>query len=181
LVLLLLAAAACGQQAQGTPISEEDPPMDTLEVTSPAFEAGGFIPDRFTCDGDEVSPPLSWSGSPERAATPVAYALIMDDPDAPGGTWVHWVAWNIDAAGLPEDVAPDASAPGLEQGANSWGRTGYGGPCPPSGTHRYVFKVYALDRRLELPADADKSALQRALRGHVLAQGELTGHYARSR
>ena len=155
--------------------------MSTLEIESEAFAHEGSIPPRYTCDGDDVSPPLTWSAGPQGT---VGYALICDDPDAPVGTWVHWVAWNVEETGLPEALPTDPADPtgarGLEQGTNSWGRTGYGGPCPPSGTHRYYFRVYALDERLELPASTDADGLRRALEGHVLAEGELLGRYARS-
>ncbi|MCH8164750.1 MAG: YbhB/YbcL family Raf kinase inhibitor-like protein [Planctomycetes bacterium] len=148
----------------------------TIDVTSSAFEHEGSIPSKYTCDGEDVSPPLTWSTGPQRTSS---YALIMDDPDAPGQTWVHWVAWNIPGTSLPEAVKPDATD--IAQGMNSWPRTGYGGPCPPSGTHRYFFKVYALDTRLDLPAKTTKQALLDAMDGHILAQGELMGTYARSR
>jgi len=148
--------------------------MNKLDVGSTAFDNDTEIPPRYTCDGDDVSPPISWSAGPSGT---VSYALIVDDPDAPGGTWVHWVAWNLVEPRL--DEALPASSEALQQGTNSWGRTGYGGPCPPSGTHRYFFKVYALDTLLELPPTTDKQELLDAMEGKTLAQGELLGHYAR--
>lgn len=149
-----------------------------IEVRSTAFGAGADIPTRYTCEGEDVSPPLSWEPGPAQTAS---YALIVDDPDAPGGTWVHWVAWNLPRPELPEDVARDARLPdGTCQGKNSWSRVGYGGPCPPSGTHRYVFQVYALDRELELAASTDEAGLSAAMRGHVLAEGQLVGTYAKT-
>ncbi len=148
-----------------------------MNVTGPTFEHAKPIPSKYTCDGDDVSPPLAWTAGPEGT---VGYALIMDDPDAPRGTWVHWVAWNIRAISLPESVSPLESA-SLSQGQNSWPKPGYGGPCPPSGTHRYYFKLYALDRDLDLGPETDKDALLSAMEGHVLARGELMGTYARSR
>jgi Raf kinase inhibitor-like YbhB/YbcL family protein len=156
-----------------------EPNLPKLSVASSAFANEGSIPARFTCDGADASPPLTWSGAPDSARS---YALVMDDPDAPGGTWVHWVAWNIAATEISESVAKDASlASGMRQGRNSWSKTGYGGPCPPSGTHRYSFKVYALDRELELAPKTDAGALAAAMSGHIVAQGTLMGRYSRSR
>jgi len=139
-----------------------------LQVTSTAFEHESDIPAQFTCEGDDVAPPLAWTAGPDGTRS---YALIMDDPDAPGGTWVHWVAWNIKRTSLPAAAA---------EGMNSWKRTGYGGPCPPSGTHRYYFKVYALDAELSLDATTTKGELLRAMEGHILAQGQLMGRYRRA-
>jgi Raf kinase inhibitor-like YbhB/YbcL family protein len=145
-----------------------------IEVTSTAFENEGDIPAKYTCNGDNVSPPLAWSPGPPGTR---AYALIMDDPDAPVGTWVHWVAWNIAGTALAEAVeADDAATP---QGTNSGKKVGYAGPCPPrpTGTHRYYFKVYALDAPLALPSTTTKDGLLKAMESHVLAQGELMGRY----
>ena len=143
-----------------------------LQLTSPACSEGGSIPAKFTCTGENVSPALAWTGAPDGVRS---YALIMDDPDAPRGTWVHWVVFNLpgDRSGLPEDVGQDVGVPGT----NTYGRTGYGGPCPPSGTHRYFFKLYALDTALNLKAGASKEDVLRAMEGHILAQGELMGTY----
>jgi len=153
-----------------------------LVVTSPAFAKETPIPARYTCDGQDVSPPLEWTAGPIGTES---YALIMDDPDAPAGTWVHWVAWNIKATKLPEDVSSEAMAETpvgqIRNGTNSWDRIGYGGPCPPSGTHRYFFKVYALDRELDLGPDATKQALMAAMERHILDRGELMGTYARQK
>jgi Raf kinase inhibitor-like YbhB/YbcL family protein len=169
---LLVSCLACSEPREGAP--QEDG-MPKLVVESSVFKAGGSIPEKYTCDGDDVSPPLSWSAGPAGTA---AYALIMDDPDAPMGTWVHWVAWNLPGTSLPAGVPKEARhADGTRQGHSSWKRAGYGGPCPPSGTHRYVFRVYALDARLDLPDATDKAALLGAIEGHVLAQGELVGRY----
>ncbi len=148
-----------------------------LSVRSGAFTHEGTIPAKYTCEGRDISPPLEWDAGPKGTAS---YALIMDDPDAPRGTWVHWVAWNIQATSLPEDASRSARPP-FPQGRNSWPKAGYGGPCPPSGTHRYYFKVYALDRDLELPAETDKNTLLAAMKGHVLDQGELMGKYAKKK
>jgi Raf kinase inhibitor-like YbhB/YbcL family protein len=152
-----------------------------LKVTSPAFKEGEMIPAKYTCDDRNVSPPLAWSGVPEETKS---LALICDDPDAPMGTWVHWVLFNLPASTreLPENVAPESTlAYGERQGKNSWGKTGYGGPCPPSGTHRYYFKLYALDLALPLNPAASKADVEKALRGHILAQGQLMGRYRRVR
>lgn len=147
-----------------------------MELSSPAFAHNGSIPSLYTCDGEDRNPPLKISGVPLHAKSLV---LIHDDPDAPMGTWVHWLLWNIDpeTEEIPEDSVPQ----GAVEGTTSWGKTGYGGPCPPSGTHRYLFKLYALDTLLGLPSSADKDRLERALEGHIIAQAELIGLYQRSR
>lgn len=150
-----------------------------LEVKSSAFSEGGMIPSQYTCDGTNVSPPLSWSGVPANAKS---LALICDDPDAPAGVWVHWVVYDLpsSANGLPEAVPPrDEISGGGRQGKNDFRKTGYGGPCPPGGTHRYVFTLFALDRELGLGAGATKAQLSAAMKGHVLAEGRLTGKYSR--
>ena len=146
-----------------------------FELTSTAFAAGEPIPAKYTCDGADVSPPLQWSDPPQATQS---FALIMDDPDAPVGTWDHWLLFNIpaDSRSLPEQTSPPR---GSVDGKNSWGRTGYGGPCPPRGTHRYFFKLYALDTTLDLPTGTNKTELLRAMEGHILAQAELMGSYAR--
>lgn len=153
----------------------------TLKLTSTAFVEGGTIPSQYTCDGQNVSPPLAWSDLPEAAKT---LALIADDPDAPRGTWVHWVVYQIPATerGLPENVpARETLDDGARQGKNDFKNTAYGGPCPPSGTHRYFFKLYALDTDLNLPPGATKDQLLKSMEGHILAQGQLMGRYARQR
>jgi hypothetical protein len=150
-----------------------------LQVKSSAFSEGDSIPAQYTCDGKDVSPPLSWSGIP---AGTKSLALVCDDPDAPSGVWVHWVAYNIpgSTSGLPEAVPTrDEIAGGGLQGKNDFRKTGYGGPCPPGGTHRYVFTVYALDSDVTLAAGATKGELVAAMQGHVLAEGKLTGKYSR--
>ena len=150
-----------------------------MELKSSAFTAGEMIPQKYTCDGPDVSPPLSWSDVPAGAKS---LALIADDPDAPMGTWVHWVAWNIppNARGLEEGVPKKDSLPnGLKQGTTDFRSIGYGGPCPPSGTHRYFFKLYALDTSLNLPPSTTKKDLEKAIQGHLLQQVELMGKYAR--
>ena len=164
-------------QADATSQQKEGEVMAKLQVTSPSFAHEGAIPLEFTCDGADVSPALSWTDGPDGTAS---YALIMDDPDAPRGTWVHWVAWNIPNPSLVDAIpAQETLDDGTMQGMNSWPRLGYGGPCPPSGSHRYYFKVYALDAKLDLPPATNKEALLKAMEGHILAQGELMGTYQR--
>lgn len=155
-----------------------------LEIRSPAFEHQGTIDPVYTCDGDDRSPPLTWSGVPEGTRSLV---LIVDDPDAPDPaapkmTYVHWVLYNLppDSTGLPEGVAAEALPPGTRQGRNDWNRTSYGGPCPPVGRHRYFHKLYALDAELPDLGPATKRDVEAAMQGHVLAQAELIGTYQRS-
>ncbi|MGH2581688.1 MAG: YbhB/YbcL family Raf kinase inhibitor-like protein [Anaerolineales bacterium] len=155
-------------------------PTEDFTLTSPAFAEGDAIPDRFACTGANLSPELLWSGVP---AGTQGFALIFDDPDASGGSWVHWIVYGIPsrAAGLPQG-APRAPTlgNGTVHGANSWGTLDYGGPCPPPGSpHRYVFTLYALDLTLELEPGASKSELLAAMEGHILAQAELTGTFGR--
>ena len=150
-----------------------------ITVTSSAFKEGGMIPAKYTCDGNNSSPPLNWQQPPQGTKS---FALISDDPDAPVGTWVHWVMWNIPAETnqLPENVPPKKELPdGSRQGITDFGRSGYGGPCPPSGTHRYYFKVYALDQMLDIPVTSTKQNLLEAMKGHILAEGMLMGKYKR--
>ena len=150
-----------------------------IRVESPAFSEGGTIPRPHTCDGKDLSPPLSWSGVPQEAKS---LALICDDPDAPGKAWVHWVVFDLPASltGLPQGVPAQKTVPGGGlQGVNDFRKIGYGGPCPPGGTHSYAFKVYALDTEVALAAGATKADLERAMKGHVLAEGSLTGRYSR--
>ncbi len=151
-----------------------------LDVSSPAFKQGDMIPVKYTCDGESVSPPLSWSQGPALAGS---YALVMDDPDAPSGTFTHWVMFNIPAnlPGLNEGVPPrERLADESVQGRNDYGNIGYGAPCPPRGTlHHYRFHVYALDTMLSIGPGSTKADLQRAMGGHILAEGELTGVYGR--
>jgi Raf kinase inhibitor-like YbhB/YbcL family protein len=153
--------------------------ISALLLTSSVFASGDLIPRKYSCDGDDVSPPLAWEDVPQNAAS---LALIVDDPDAPAGTWVHWVLFNIpaDTRALQEDFPAEAKlADGSAHGANSWKRMGYGGPCPPGGTHRYFFKLYALDAMLDLAAGVTKQDVLDAMEGHVLAQGELMGTFSR--
>ena len=156
----------------------------TFAITSSAFQDGAPIPGRHTCDGGDVSPPLAWSGVPGGTA---AFALIADDPDAPAGTWVHWVLYNIPATvnRLPEGVAKTEALPdlgGALQGRNDFRRVGYGGPCPPPGPpHHYFFKLYALDAPLRLKAGVQKHDVEAAMRGHTLGTTQLVGMYARQK
>ena len=143
-----------------------------MELTSSAFDHEGSIPVTYTCDGADISPPLSIGGLPASAVT---LALVMDDPDAPAGTWDHWVAFDVP---VQDEIAEDVGVLGTA-GSNSWGRTGYGGPCPPSGTHRYFFTVYALDAELGLASGAPKSEVLAAIEGHELGRAVLMGTYAR--
>ncbi len=150
-----------------------------ITITSPAFEDGGLIPAKYTCDGADISPPLQWEGVPEGTGS---IAVISDDPDAPMGTWVHWVLFGLpsETRELAENIPPDRTLPnGAKQGTTDFGRVGYGGPCPPSGTHRYFFKIYALDTEIDLSAGASKSELLKAMEGHILGQGQLIGRYKR--
>jgi hypothetical protein len=152
----------------------------SLEISSAAFSAGETIPKKFTCDGPDASPKLTWSVPPERTQS---FALIMDDPDAPVGTWVHWVLYDLpaDTRELAEGVPKQEQLPnGGRQGRNDFGKIGHGGPCPPPGKpHRYFFKLYALDAKLNLKAGATKAEVERAMKGHILAQAELMGRYGR--
>jgi len=153
----------------------------TLTLQSSAFEHGGAIPSRYTCQGEDISPPLAWAGVPESARSLV---LIVDDPDAPDPkapkmTWVHWLLYNIppDVSGLPENVGSANLPPGTREGLNDWKRTGYGGPCPPIGRHRYFHKLYALDTVLEGLNTPTRSQLEAAMKGHIISQTELVGTY----
>lgn len=151
----------------------------TIKISSPAFDDGGMIPQQYACDGDNISPPLNWEAVPDGTQS---IALIVDDPDAPNGTFVHWVLYDLppDVQGLPENLPHDKEFPiGGIQGINSTDQLGYMGPCPPSGTHRYFFKLYALDEKLNLPAGETKSRLLDAMEGHVLGQGQTMGRYQR--
>jgi Raf kinase inhibitor-like YbhB/YbcL family protein len=157
----------------------------SLALTSPAFTPGGEIPALFTCEGRDLSPALAWTGVPESARCLV---LVVDDPDAPDPkapkmTWVHWVLYNLPptAHGLPEGVAPTELPAGTREGTNDWKRTGYGGPCPPIGRHRYFHKLYALDAVLPDLGAAKKAELEAAMKGHVLAQAELVGRYQKQK
>jgi Raf kinase inhibitor-like YbhB/YbcL family protein len=145
-----------------------------MKITSSAFQAGGTIPSKFTCDEADVNPALRFEGAPAGAKSLV---LIVDDPYAPSGLFTHWLIWNIDPKAT--EIA-ESSAPKGVQRKNDFGKSSYGGPCPPSGTHRYYFKIFALDSDLDLAAGSKRSQLDAAMRGHIIAQGEMIGRYSRS-
>jgi Raf kinase inhibitor-like YbhB/YbcL family protein len=144
-----------------------------MKITSSAFQEGGNIPSKFTCDGSDTSPPLQITGVPAEAKSLV---LIADDPDAPSGLFTHWLIWNIPPQ---TNSIAEGNAPKGVQGTNDFGKSGYKGPCPPPGTHRYSFKIFALDRELDLRSGAKRSQVDAAMKGHVIAQGDLVGRYAR--
>ncbi len=150
-----------------------------MEIISSSFDEGTMIPKKYTCDAIDISPPLKWSKIPDGTKT---FAIICDDPDAPMGTWVHWVIYNlpVNINELSEDVPSLEILPnGAKQGRNDFGKIGYGGPCPPGGTHRYYFKVYALTEELNVEAGISKSELLKAMEGHILSEGQLMGRYKR--
>jgi len=150
-----------------------------MEIKSPAFDNGALIPGKYTCDALDISPPVEWTQAPEGTKT---FALICDDPDAPMGTWVHWVVYNIpgNIYRLSENVPRlEVLENGASQGKNDFRRIGYGGPCPPGGTHRYYFKIYALDEELDVEVGITKKELLKAMEGHILALGQLMGRYKR--
>lgn len=162
-----------------TSAAEDAGEVVVFEISSSAFAHEAAIPVKYSCDGDDISPPLAWTDPPEGTQS---FTLIHDDPDAPVGIWVHWVLFNIpgDSRALEESIpAQETLDDGSLHGENSWGRRDYGGPCPPGGTHRYFFKLYALDTVLDLEAGADKEALLAAMEGHILAETEFMGTFAR--
>jgi len=205
LLLIIVIISGCQSEPASKPVDSEPPtnpleatkeveqpvieptespePIQTEEefiLTSDVFLEGEPIPSKYACDEDDISPPLAWSGAPNDTN---AYVLIMDDPDAPVGMWVHWVLFNIPGNATVIDVGlpADAKLPdGSQQGTNSWGRVGYGGPCPPSGVHRYFFKLYALDAPLALDESATKDDVLAAMEGHILLETELMGTYSAS-
>jgi Raf kinase inhibitor-like YbhB/YbcL family protein len=148
--------------------------MSTLTIASPAFKHNGSIPEKYTCDGADVNPPLVLEGVPPGAKS---LALIVDDPDAPRSTWVHWVVWGMDPK--TREIRENSVPAGAKQGMNDFRKRNYGGPCPPSGTHRYFFKLYALDAAPDLGPDTTKAALEKAMTGHILTQAEIIGLYKR--
>lgn len=177
-IMPVLLFYSCKGREQAISEAAEGEKME-IKITSSAFAEDGLIPSKYTCDGSGISPPLQWELVPEGTK---GIALISDDPDAPVGTWVHWVIFGLPAETreLEEDIPPDEILPnGAKQGTNDFGRIGYGGPCPPSGTHRYFFKIYALNTELDLAAGATKSDLLNAMEGHILGQGQLIGKYKR--
>ena len=174
-IFLVLFSIGCSQQIIEKEKTETNIETEvfSMKLISTAFKHNQAIPPEFTCDGDDVSPPLEISDVPKNAQS---LALVMDDPDAPVGTWDHWVAFNIPPGtkNIPKGTEPEGIA-----GKNSWPRLGYGGPCPPSGTHRYFFKLYALDVELGLDKGATKKELENEMQGHILAKAELMGTYKR--
>ena len=171
-VAVLVGGCAGGSSERPVHTATEPAVEVGMKLSSPAFEPGEPIPVRFTCDGSDVSPPLQLSDIPEGA---VSLVLVMDDPDAPVGVWDHWVAYDVEPQERIDEAVEALGTPGT----NSWGRTGYGGPCPPSGTHRYYFTAYSLDTSLGLSPGADKAEVLEALSGHVLAEATLMGRYSR--
>jgi hypothetical protein len=178
-VLFAAAVLGCLVTAGGADTLNPQKIMN-LQITSTTFAEGQPIPQKYTCQGSDISPSLAWTNTP---ANTKSFALIADDPDAPVGTWVHWVLYDLpaNATGLPENVAKTQTiSNGAKQGMNTWPRLGYGGPCPPPGKpHRYFFKLYALDTMLGLKPGLTKKDLLKAMEGHVLAEGQLMGTYQR--
>lgn len=174
------AATSKTERGSAMSIAVKSIAVTPIAVTTKAFSPGDAIPKDYTCDGADTSPELSWSGAPSGVQS---FALMAEDPDAPVGTWTHWLIWNIPAqnTGLPTGIPKDEFlSDGARQGLNNFRRIGYSGPCPPSGNpHRYFFKLYALDSKLDLKSGANRDALEQAMTGHVLAQGELMGKYGR--
>ncbi len=146
-----------------------------FKLTSPAFSHGSQIPSKYTCDGEDINPHLVIQGVPSGTKS---LALMVEDPDAPGGLFVHWVLWDIPPE--TKEIREHAATFGAVEGATNWGDGGYGGPCPPAGTHRYFFRLFALDTRLHLPASAGREELEAAMTGHIVATTELMGTYART-
>lgn len=174
LATIVIATFFCGLQAFAiTPFPGGVAMAMTLD--SPAFKTGSPIPKKYSCKGEDLSPALHWGAAPQATAS---FALIMDDPDAPGRTWDHWLLYNIPPgiSSLPEGAGSNMP-PGIQAAKNSWGRNDYGGPCPPSGTHRYFFKLYALDTVLDIPRSAGKRELEAAMQGHILDTAEIMGTY----
>jgi Raf kinase inhibitor-like YbhB/YbcL family protein len=176
--LLLLAGCSNHIQQPDPANTTKDAATTAMTISSAAFADGQAVPDKYTCHGQDISPPLQWSGAPAQTKS---IALTVEDPDAPSGTFTHWVIFDMPAttSGLSENVSKTATLPdGSEQGKNSFGNTGYNGPCPPGGkTHHYIFKVYALDAPVTLDSGSSREELLNAINRHVLAQGQLTGTY----
>jgi Raf kinase inhibitor-like YbhB/YbcL family protein len=196
--MLLLLSVACNREKpsasdSSTSVSSSTASTDTalgsiamtMKVTSSAFQQGGAIPAKYTCEGQDISPPLAWSGAPDSTKS---IAIVVDDPDAPDPAkpqrvYVHWVVYNIPAgtSSLPESASKSGMPKGAEQGKNDWGKPQYGGPCPPIGRHRYFFKVYALDTTLSGLSGPAKADLERAMKGHIVDSGELMGTYQKAK
>ena len=188
IIIILISFVLCGckQEEKTVPEKKEEQTVrperkDTInmEIKSPAFENEGMIPSEYTCDGKNISPQIKWENIPDHTKS---LALICDDPDAPAGDWVHWVIFNIppDVTELEENIPLSKELKnGAVQGLNDFRKNGYGGPCPPSGTHRYYFKLFALDKMLAPDANAKKQDLLDAMQGHILAQAQIMGKYKR--
>jgi Raf kinase inhibitor-like YbhB/YbcL family protein len=180
LVLIALSPLACKGDKHPPATAEKGALKMAMTLSSTAFSDGAAIPKKYSCEGEDVSPPLAWNSLPGGTKS---LALILDDPDAPMGTWTHWVLWALPPApaALPEGVPRDSAlSSGLKQGKNSWPKTGYNGPCPPPGKpHRYYFKLYALDIEPALADNTNKAALESAIKDHILAQAQLMGTYGR--
>jgi Raf kinase inhibitor-like YbhB/YbcL family protein len=183
--LIVLSLASCSSGCNNTNIKATNgdvlPKVEPFKLSSPAFHEGDNIPMLYTCDSTNISPALHWNKPYNNTAS---FALIMDDPDAPMGTWVHWVVYNIPATdtSLPMHFPMDSTlSNGIKQGYTSFRTTGYGGPCPPDGMHRYFFKLYALDAKLNLPAGLTKTQLLNAMKGHILAEADLMGRYIKKK
>ncbi|HEX4265717.1 MAG TPA: YbhB/YbcL family Raf kinase inhibitor-like protein [Verrucomicrobiae bacterium] len=179
-IALVICAAAAGALVTSGSIMLPPETHKQMEITSSAFKNGQPIPSQYTCDDKNISPPLEWNGAPTGTES---LALIVDDPDAPGTVWTHWVVFDLpaDASGLPEDaVKTESVLAKAKQGLNDFKKAGYGGPCPPGGSqHRYFFKIYALDIKLGLPSGASRKAVETAMTKHILAQGQIMGIYQR--
>lgn len=177
-LIAVILLCSCQGKLQSNPQKIGGKSME-LKITSSAFDEGGMIPKQYTCDGANISPPLRWTSVPLGTKS---LALICDDPDAPMGIWVHWIIFNLptNINELPESIPPQKTLEnGAKQGINDFPKIGYAGPCPPSGTHRYYFKLYALDTEIDLDAGATKRELLKAIKGHILAEGQLMGRYKR--
>ena len=176
-ILIIIFIIGCAKQqlqpSQENNLETQKSEVSNMQLTSSAFQHNSVMPSEFTCDGENIHPSLSISGVPANAKSLV---LIVDDPDAPVGTWDHWIVFNIDP--LIKEIKQNEQPQGVA-GKNSWGKVGYGGPCPPSGTHRYFFKLYALDTTLSLPEGSAKNQVESAMQSHILAKSELIGLYKR--
>jgi Raf kinase inhibitor-like YbhB/YbcL family protein len=173
-VALALALSGCRGKTDAAPAPQSHASSGGMTLTSSAFANGAAIPKQFTCDGVNVSPPLAWSGPPSGAKS---FVLIVHDPDAPAGDFTHWLLFNI--PGSVTQLQEDGAQKQGDNGRNSYGKLFYSGPCPPAGTHHYVFHFYALDSELDLRPGATRPELEQAIKGHILAEAELTGTYSR--
>jgi len=174
LVLVLAGCTSTNSPSLVQPASSQSPDRGSMQITSPAFNNSESIPATYTCDAENISPPLEFHDIPPETKS---LTLVLDDPDAPSATWIHWLVWNIDPA--TTTMATGSPPPGTVQGTTSFGNTGYGGPCPPSGTHHYRFTLYALDQSIDLPSGSTNDQLEIALKDHILATARLTSIYSR--